>query len=151
MSESMLYFANQSLSENDFTSKIDPLISENYVEPDTIKSLSEQIYTKVHDETSLIFIIKTISKNIMIHMKHFEIQKMITLFEKMEKNEFQSICKIYILKGNDFHSKKCMKKCIHYLYHLGIYAKCHYIGSLLPKTIIGINDSGIFIQSRSKL
>ncbi len=143
--------------ETDFTNPPSYLYSkedEKYVKPNEMKKSKDLLYTTCSESDSIVFLIQTISKNIIFHIQNSNPELFIHFFQyKLSWMERGAIQKIFIFHSSfqSNSSQNSIDDYVEYLLEQYQFPKIIYLGSISNDIWIGLCDKGLFCQSISKL
>lgn len=146
------YYLSRTFSEKDWINPPQITFSEkdpSYVLPNEMKKSKGILYSSCSESDSILFIIQTISKNIIFHIRDSQRDLFITFYKHrlswMERGAIQKIC---ICHSNEIYQ---MNDYIEYMINEYQISKIMYLGKLEKKNIIGICEDGFFTYSPSHL
>lgn len=122
---------------------------EEYVSFNQIKKSKGILFSCCSESDSILFLIQTISKNIILHIQDSERDSFIRFFQhQLNWIERGAIQKIYVCHSNQINDIDDYMEYLHDHYQL---SKTYYLGKLSKEIWIGVTPEGIFTTSISKL
>lgn len=120
-----------------------------YVKPGDMKKSKDLLYSSCSTSDSILFLIQTISKNIILHIQDSNCEAFIYYFQHqltwMEKGAIQ---KIFVCHSLEIENVDDYLEYLSLKYQL---SKTMYLGKFSKDTWIGLTPSGIFTSTMSKL
>ena len=145
-------YISKNFHENDWIHP--PLISfskdcDEYVQPNKMKKSKQILFSSCSESDSILFLIQTISKNIIFHIMDSECDSFIHFFQNqltwIEKGAIQ---RIYICHSQEI---KNIEDYLEYLLSKYQLSKTFYLGTFSKDVWIGLTPQGIFTSHCSKL
>lgn len=123
--------------------------SPKYVPPNQMKKSKGILFSSTSENDSILFLIQTISKNIILHIQDSQSDSFIDFFQhRLSWMERGAIQKIYVCHSDQIDYIDDYLEYLHDHYQL---SKTHYLGKLSKEIWIGLTPQGIFTTSNSKL
>ena len=122
---------------------------DEYVKPNTMKKSKEILFSSCSESDSILFLIQTISKNIIFHIVDSERDSFIHFFQnKLSWIEKGAIQRIYICHSEEI---KDVEDYLEYLLLKYQLSKTMYLGKFSKDISIGLTRNGFFTSHFSKL
>jgi hypothetical protein len=125
------------------------LHSPKYVRPNQMKKSKGILFSSTYETDSILFLIQTISKNIILHIQDSQRDSFIHFFQhQLSWMERGAIQKIYICHSDKIDHIDDYFEYLHDHYQL---SKTYYLGKLSKEIWIGLTPQGIFTTLHSKI
>ena len=120
---------------------------DDYVRPNQMKKSKGILFSSTYETDSILFLIQTISKNIILHIQDSQCDSFIHFFQhQLSWMERGAIQKIYICHSDKIDHIDDYFEYLHDHYQL---SKTYYLGKLSKEIWIGLTPQGIFTTLHS--